>query len=69
MFLSFTFCDVYLTELWSGLSLCLSDRMWFDELISLWMSVQNLPSWEVVSSFMFLARPVSFMENLTGLII
>lgn len=28
----------------------LSDRLWFDELISLWVSVQNLPSWEVVSS-------------------
>lgn len=44
---------VYLTELWSGLSLCLSDRLWFDELISLWASVQNLPSWEVVSSFIY----------------
>lgn len=31
-------------------TICLSDRLWFDELISLWLSVQNLPSWEVVSS-------------------
>lgn len=32
---------------------CFSDRLWFDELASLWVSVQNLPSWEVVSGWMY----------------
>lgn len=59
---------MYLTELWSGLSLHLSDRLWFDELISLWASVQNLPSWEVVSGFFSLAsKKSSFMESFTVL--
>lgn len=30
-------------------TICLSDRLWYDELITLWLSVQNLPSWEMVS--------------------
>uniref|UniRef100_A0AAQ5XJE7 Proteasome activator complex subunit 4 C-terminal domain-containing protein n=1 Tax=Amphiprion ocellaris TaxID=80972 RepID=A0AAQ5XJE7_AMPOC len=29
-------------------------KLWFDELISLWVSVQNLPSWEIVSKFIWL---------------
>lgn len=45
---------LYSTELWSEFSLCFSDRLWFDELISLWASVQNLPSWEVVGAFIYL---------------
>lgn len=28
-------------------------RLWFDELITLWESVQNLPGWEVVSIFVY----------------
>ncbi len=48
---------MYLAGLSSAfVTFCLSNRLWFDELISLWMSVQNLPSWEVVS------RPICF-EN------
>lgn len=33
-----------------GFSICLRDRLWFDELIGLWMSEQNSPGWEVVGS-------------------
>lgn len=30
-------------------------RLWFDELLGLWVSVQNLPQWEGVSVFVFVS--------------
>lgn len=41
-------------------------RLWFDELISLWVSVQNLPSWEVVS---IVASLLNFNRFLLTLVI
>lgn len=34
---------------YNGIFLCVF-RLWFDELMNLWMSVQNQPSWEGVST-------------------
>lgn len=31
-------------------SICACFRLWFDELMDLWVSVQNLPAWEGVST-------------------
>lgn len=35
---------------WGNGSICACFRLWFDELMNLWVSVQNLPAWEGVST-------------------
>lgn len=58
--LNFKFCLLSCTFV----TICWFARLWFDELMSLWVSVQNLPSWEVVSGL--ICWPDSLVSLVTG---
>uniref|UniRef100_A0A3Q4H8S2 Proteasome activator subunit 4a n=1 Tax=Neolamprologus brichardi TaxID=32507 RepID=A0A3Q4H8S2_NEOBR len=44
-------------------------KLWFDELVSLWVSVQNLPSWEVVSIFTRILRSLNLPVGTSQMIV